>query len=117
MGKITKTKIQKSKSNTIKSTQDVVKKPKISYYFCTTWIRDGEHEYTDRFLINTQQGEPNKENLLSFNYHGVQLDGEVKVFTLMFCCFNVCVRPRRYSQNLNVSVLCPLPPNFGLSRY
>ena len=26
------------------------------------------------------------------------------------------VRPRRYSQNLNVSVLCPLPPNFGLSR-
>ena len=27
------------------------------------------------------------------------------------------VRPRRYSQNLNVSVLCPLPPNFGLSRY
>ena len=27
------------------------------------------------------------------------------------------VRPRRYSENLNVSVLCPLPPNFGLSRY
>ena len=27
------------------------------------------------------------------------------------------MRPRRYSQNLNVSVLCPLPPNFGLSRY
>ena len=26
------------------------------------------------------------------------------------------VRPRRYSQNLNVSVLCPLPPTFGLSR-
>ena len=26
------------------------------------------------------------------------------------------VRPRRYSENLNVSVLCPLPPNFGLSR-
>ena len=26
------------------------------------------------------------------------------------------VHPRRYSQNLNVSVLCPLPPNFGLSR-
>ena len=26
------------------------------------------------------------------------------------------VRPRRYSQNLNCSVLCPLPPNFGLSR-
>ena len=24
--------------------------------------------------------------------------------------------PRRYSQNLNVSVLCPLPPTFGLSR-
>ena len=26
------------------------------------------------------------------------------------------MRPRRYSQNLNVSVLCPLPPTFGLSR-
>ena len=26
------------------------------------------------------------------------------------------VRPRRYSENLNVSVLCPLPPTFGLSR-
>ena len=26
------------------------------------------------------------------------------------------VRPRRYSQNLNCSVLCPLPPTFGLSR-
>ena len=26
------------------------------------------------------------------------------------------VRPRRYSQNLNVSVLCLLPPNFGFSR-
>ena len=26
------------------------------------------------------------------------------------------MRPRRYPQNLNVSVLCPLPPNFGLSR-
>ena len=26
------------------------------------------------------------------------------------------VRPRRYSENLNVSVLYPLPPNFGLSR-
>ena len=24
------------------------------------------------------------------------------------------VRPRRYSENLNVSVLCPLPPTFGL---
>ena len=26
------------------------------------------------------------------------------------------VRPRRYSEYLNVSVLCPLPPTFGLSR-
>ena len=26
------------------------------------------------------------------------------------------VPPRRYSENLNVSVLCPLPPTFGLSR-
>ena len=26
------------------------------------------------------------------------------------------VRPRRYSQNLNCSVLCPLPLTFGLSR-
>ena len=27
------------------------------------------------------------------------------------------VRPRRYSENLNVSVLCPLPPTFGLSSF
>ena len=26
------------------------------------------------------------------------------------------MRPRRYSEYLNVSVLCPLPPNFGFSR-
>ena len=35
----------------------------------------------------------------------------------MVCTYSLqTVRPRRYSENLNVSVLCPLPPTFGLSR-